>query len=264
MQINEVISLESPGLEIYASLTDNTLRNKHGKNSGLFIAESPKVIKTALKKGYEPVSLLCEKKHIIGDAAEIIASYPSIPVYTGTREILSDLTGYKLTRGVLCAMKRKPEPSYKEICNTAKRIAVIDGVCDTTNIGSIFRSAAALGIDGILLTPDSCDPLNRRSVRVSMGSVFLIPWTFVENPIEKLKELEFITVALALHSEAIPIDSKILKGLPKIAMFLGTEGDGLKKYIIDTCDYIVTIPMHNTVDSLNVSAAATLAFWELR
>lgn len=263
MAIIEIKRLEDDRVKIFSSLTEHELR-KEEKGLGIFIAESPKVIKVALEEGYEPVSLLCEKKHIEGDATEIISTNPEMPVYTGDREILAKITGYTLTRGVLCAMKRKTPIVPSEICRTGKRIAVIEAVCDTTNIGSIFRSAAALGIDGILLTPDSCDPFNRRSIRVSMGTVFKIPWTFCSNPIRILKENGFTTIALTLHKDSIPIDSPELKYIDKLAMALGTEGDGLSDHIISQCDYKVIIPMHHGVDSLNVGAAAALAFWQLR
>lgn len=263
MKIIEISSLDVPGLEIFSSLTEKALRSGEDEGKGIFIAESPKVIKVALDSGYEPLSLLCEKKHITGDALGIIESCPDLIVYTGERSILSELTGYTLTRGVLCAMKRKPMPCVEEICKNASCVAVIDGVCDTTNIGSIFRSAAALGIDAVLLSQGSCDPLNRRSVRVSMGSVFLVPWTFVKNPAEVLRKIGFSTIALALDKNSLSIDSPFLKRLSRKALFLGTEGDGLSCEVINTCDYTVRIPMYHTVDSLNVGAAAAVAFWEL-
>lgn len=263
MKIIEVRNLNDPELEVFASLTEHQLRQT-GDDNGLFIAESPKVIRVALDSGYEPLSLLCEKRHLEGDASDIIAKCPEMKVYTGSREILMKLTGYKLTRGVLCAMKRRPLPSVGEICREAHRIAVIESVCDTTNIGSIFRSAAALGLDGIILTPDSCDPFNRRSVRVSMGTVFRIPWTFDPDPITHLKENGFTTVALTLQHDSILIDSPVLKNKERLAMVLGTEGDGLSAGIIAKCDYKAIIPMFHRVDSLNVGAAAAVAFWELR
>lgn len=262
MLIKEISTLEEEGIKVYSTLTEHQLRNMRSA-LGVFIAESPKVIKVALNEGYEPISLLCEKKHIEGDAKEIILSVPDITVFTGEREILSKLTGYKLTRGVLCAMKRKPAIEPFKIYNDAKRIAVIESVCDTTNIGSIFRSAAALGIDGILLTPDSCDPLNRRSIRVSMGTVFKVPWTFCDNPIHLLKSNGFTTVALTLQKDSISINDPILKDKEKIALALGTEGDGLSNTIISSCDYKAIIPMHHNVDSLNVGAAAAIAFWQV-
>lgn len=261
MKIIELRSLEDKGVEVYSSLTEHQLRNKEGE--GIIIVESPKVIKTALEEGYEAVSLLCEKKHIEGDAAEIIGRLPELTVYTGERELLSKLTGYKLTRGVLCAMKRKMVWNVEDICKEGKRIAVLEGVCDTTNIGSIFRSAVALGIDGVLLTPDSCDPFNRRSIRVSMGSVFKVPWAFTGQPIQKLKSEGFTTVALTLHKDSVRIDSPELKRRERVALVLGTEGDGLSVNTISECDYKAIIPMYHNVDSLNVGAAAAVAFWEL-
>lgn len=260
--ITEITDIGDSRVSIFASLTDHELARTD--DNGLFVAESPKVILTALGEGYRPKALLCEQKHIDGDAAPIIAAHPEMEVFTGRREVLSAITGYKLTRGVLCAMYRNPAPAVKEICRSAHRIALIEGVCDTTNVGSIFRSAAALGIDCILLTRDSCDPLNRRSVRVSMGAVFKIPWAFADNPVDLLKENGFVTVALALTPEAIAIDSDELRKHERIAMVLGTEGNGLKRSTIARCDYQAVIPMHNGVDSLNVGAAAAVAFWQLR
>lgn len=264
MPIIEIKSLSHPGVEIFSTLTEAQLRNRLEPSKGIFIAESPKVIHVALDAGYEPLALLCEQKHINGDAASLIERCDDIPVYTGKRELLSQLTGYTLTRGVLCAMRRPQAPSVDEVCREARRIVVIDGVSDTTNIGAIFRSAAALGIDAVLLTPTSCDPLNRRAVRVSMGSVFLVPWTWLESPINSLKEQGFKTVAMALKDDSISIDDPILKEEPKLAIIMGTEGDGLSMGIIEQTDYTVRIPMSHGVDSLNVAAASAVAFWELR
>lgn len=264
MPILNIDSLDHPGVKVYASLTEAQLRNRLEPEKGIFIAESPKVIQVALSAGYIPLSLLCEEKHIKGDAAEIIRQCGDIPIYTGNRELLAALTGYTLTRGVLCAMKRPAAKNLKDICKDAHRIVVIDGVVDTTNIGAIFRSAAALGIDAVLLTPTSCDPLNRRAIRVSMGSVFLIPWTWLENPISSLQSLGFKTVAMALSEHSIPIDSPQLKKEDKLAIIMGTEGDGLSSDIISNADYVVRIPMYHHVDSLNVAAASAVAFWELR
>ena len=213
---------------------------------------------------YPTPALLCEQKHITGDAATIIGRSGDIPVYTGTRELLATLTGYTLTRGVLCAMRRPTPLSLEEVCREARRIVVIDGVVDTTNIGAIFRSAAALGIDAVLLTPTSCDPLNRRAVRVSMGSVFLVPWTWLDAPIGKLNDLGFRTAAMALTDNSIPIDNPALTAEPKLAIIMGTEGDGLSRETIAGSDYVVRIPMSHGVDSLNVAAAAAVAFWQLR
>ena len=264
MQIIEINSLSHPGVEVFATLTEAQLRNRLEPQKGIFIAESPKVIHVALNAGYEPLALLCERKHIEGDAASLIERCGDIPIYTGERELLESLTGYTLTRGVLCAMHRPAPKSVEEVCQDAKRIAVIDGVVDTTNIGAIFRSAAALGIDAVLLTPSSCDPLNRRAVRVSMGSVFLLPWTWLEAPISSLRTLGFRTVAMALSDNSVPIDHPSLKDEPQLAIVLGTEGDGLSTQVIQETDYVVRIPMWHEVDSLNVAAASDVAFWELR
>ena len=264
MQIIEINLLSHPGVEVFATLTEAQLRNRLEPQKGIFIAESPKVIHVALNAGYEPLALLCERKHIEGDAASLIERCGDIPVYTGERELLTSLTGYTLTRGVLCAMRRPAPKNVEEVCQDAKRIAVIDGVVDTTNIGAIFRSAAALGIDAVLLTPSSCDPLNRRAVRVSMGSVFLLPWTWLEAPISSLRTLGFRTVAMALSDNSVPIDHPSLKDEPQLAIVLGTEGDGLSKQVIQETDYVVRIPMWHEVDSLNVAAASAVAFWELR
>ena len=264
MQIIEINSLSHPGVEVFSTLTEAQLRNRLEPQKGIFIAESPKVIHVALNAGYEPLALLCERKHIEGDAASLIERCGDIPIYTGERELLASLTGYTLTRGVLCAMRRPAPKTVEEVCQGAKRIAVIDGVVDTTNIGAIFRSAAALGIDAVLLTPSSCDPLNRRAVRVSMGSVFLLPWTWLEAPISSLRNLGFRTAAMALSDNSVPIDHPSLKDEPKLAIVLGTEGDGLSTQVIQETDYVVRIPMHHEVDSLNVAAASAVAFWELR
>ena len=264
MPIIEIHSLTDPRIEIFSTLTEAQLRNRIESDKGLFIAESPKVINVALNAGYEPLALLCEQKHITGDAADIIERCDDIPVYTGARELLARLTGYILTRGVLCAMHRPTSKSVEEICRGARRIAVIEGVVDTTNIGAIFRSAAALGIDAILLTRNSCDPLNRRAVRVSMGSVFLIPWAWLDGSPNELHKLRFRTVAMALTEKSISIDSPILATEPKLAIVMGTEGDGLRNETITEADYVVRIPMANGVDSINVAAASAIAFWQLR
>ena len=263
-RIIEINSLTYPGIEIFSTLTEAQLRNQVETERGLFIAESPKVIRVALKAGYKPMALLCERKHIQGDAADIIKACADIPVYTGERELLSQLTGYTLTRGVLCAMYRPGPRTVGEICKDARRIVVIDGVVDTTNIGAIFRSAAALGIDAVLLTTNSCDPLNRRAIRVSMGSVFLVPWGWIEAPISSLHAFGFKTAAMALSEDSIGIDAPILKTTERLAIIMGTEGDGLPQHTIQDADYVVRIPMSHQVDSLNVAAAAAVAFWELR
>lgn len=264
MPLIEITSLAHPGVEIFGTLTEAQLRNRLEPAKGIFIAESPKVIRVALNAGYTPIALLCERKHITGDAADIVARCGDIPIYTGNREILARLTGYTLTRGVLCALRRPTEPDAEEVCRTAQRIAVIDGVVDTTNIGAIFRSAAALGMDAVLLTRNSCDPLNRRAVRVSMGSVFLVPWAWLDEPLTCLHAYGFQTAALALTDRSLPLDAPVLKGIPRLALILGTEGDGLPHETIAAADYVVRIPMAHGVDSLNVAAASAVAFWELR
>ena len=248
MPIIEITSLEHPGVEVFGTLTDAQLRNRMNAEKGIFIAESPKVIRVALNAGYQPLALLCERKHIEGDAADIIARVGNIPVYTGSRELLASLTGYTLTRGVLCAMRRPVPCSAEEICRDAHRVAVIHGVTDTTNVGAIFRSAA----------------VNRRAVRVSMGSVFLVPWTWLSHPIVSLREMGFCTAALALTDRSVSLDYPELKTIPRLALIMGTEGDGLPDEVIAEADYVVRIPMYHGVDSLNVAAASAVAFWELR
>lgn len=264
MNVVEITSLSHPGVEIFSTLTEAQLRNRLEPGKGLFIAESPKVIEVALNAGYTPIAILCENKHITGDAAKVIAMCGGIPIYTGSRQLLASLTGYTLTRGVLCAFRRPVLPSVATLSGNASRVAVIDGVTDTTNIGAIFRSAAALGIDAVFLTPTSCDPLNRRAVRVSMGSVFLVPWTWLYPPVSALKEYGFKTVALALTDRSVSIDNPELCSEPKLALILGTEGDGLAQEVIDETDYTARIPMSHNVDSLNVAAASAVAFWQLR
>lgn len=264
MPIIEISSLAHPGVEVFCTLTEAQLRNRIEPDKGLFIAESPKVINVALDAGYEPLALLCEQRHITGDAADIIGRCGDVPVYTGNRDLLATLTGYVLTRGVLCAMRRPVLQSMEEVCKDARRIVVIDGVVDTTNIGAIFRSAAALGMDAVLLTRNSCDPLNRRAVRVSMGSVFIVPWTWLDGPLSMLGELGFRTAAMALTDNSISINDPILAKEPKLAIVMGTEGDGLPRETIAEADYVVRIPMSHGVDSLNVAAAAAVAFWQLR
>ncbi len=264
MFLQEITSLDMPGVEVFGTLTEAQLRNKLEPEKGIFIAESPKVIHVALDAGYEPVSLLCEKRHIEGDAKDIIARCGDINVFTGSRELLGQLTGYTLTRGVLCAMRRPKPKSVEEICHGARRIVVIDGVVDSTNVGAIFRSAAALGIDAVLVTSTSCDPLNRRAVRVSMGSVFLVPWTRLEAPVSSLKEMGFKTVAMALRDDSVLLDDARLQAEPHLAIVMGNEGDGLPDSTIAQADYVVRIPMKHGVDSLNVAAASAVAFWALR
>ena len=264
MNIIEISSLQQEGLEVFSTLTEAQLRMELEPEKGLFIAESPKVIRVALDAGWEPTALLCERKHITGDAQDIVERVGDIPIYTGSREMLSQLTGYTLTRGVLCAMRRKTMPSVSEVVRDAHRVVVIEAVTDTTNIGAIFRSAAALGIDAVLLTRDTCDPLNRRAVRVSMGSVFLVPWTWLDGPAKSLQPLGFKTAAMALTDNSISLDDPRLKSEDKLAIIMGTEGDGLPHQTIEEADYTVRIPMAHGVDSLNVAAAAAVAFWELR
>lgn len=263
MPIIEITSLTTAGVDVFSTLTEAQLRNRMEAEKGIFIVESPKVIRVALDAGYEPVALLCERKHIEGDAADIIQRCGDIPVYTGERELLAELTGYTLTRGVLCAMRRPTPKSINDVCHNAHRIVVIDGVVDTTNIGAIFRSAAALGIDAVLLTTNSCDPLNRRAVRVSMGSVFLVPWTWIEGDVNQLHTYGFKTAAMALTDKSISLDSPVLKQEERLAIVMGTEGDGLPQETIRHADYVVRIPMAHGVDSLNVAAASAVAFWEL-
>lgn len=264
MPVIEITTLTHPGVEIFGTLTEAQLRNRLEPEKGIFIAESPKVINVALDAGYEPLALLCERKHITGDAAGIIARCGDLPLYTGERSLLSSLTGYALTRGVLCAMRRPLPPPVEKVCVEARRVVVIDGVVDTTNIGAIFRSAAALGIDAVVLTPTSCDPLNRRAVRVSMGSVFLVPWTWCDDPQTTLGALGFRTAAMALTDKSVALDDPILAAEPRLAIIMGTEGDGLPAETIGRADYVVRIPMAHHVDSLNVAAAAAVAFWQLR
>ncbi|WP_333699533.1 TrmH family RNA methyltransferase [Bacteroides congonensis] len=264
MPIIEISSLSHPGVEVFGTLTEIQLRNRIEPDKGIFIVESPKVIRRALDAGYEPLAILCEQRHIIGDAADIIERCGELPVYTGSRELLAELTGYVLTRGVLCAMRRPVSRSMEEVCQEARRIVVIDSVVDATNIGAIFRSAAALGIDAVLLTRNSCEPLNRRAVRVSMGSVFFVPWTWMDGSLSELRNLGFRTAAMALTDNSISIDNPILAVEPKLAIVMGNEGNGLPCETIAEADYVVRIPMSHGVDSLNVAAAAAVAFWQLR
>ena len=263
MNIIRITTLADERVAVFARLTEAQLRNRLHPDDALFIAESPKVIRVALGAGYEPVAMLCEGRHIAGDAADIVERLGDVPIYTGERELLARLTGYTLTRGVLCAMRRPAQPSVADVCRDARRVVVVDGVVATTNIGAIFRSAAALGMDAVLVTRNSCDPLNRRAVRVSMGTVMLVPWTWVDDDLGQLRQLGFKTVAMALTDDSIPLDSEVLKREPKLAIVMGTEGDGLPKETIASTDYVVKIPMAYGVDSLNVAAAAAVAFWEL-
>ena len=262
MSIIEITSLDDPRVSPYCALTDAQLRSRLHPDRALIVVESPKVISVAFSAGYEPVSLLCERRHISGDACDIIARSGDIPGYTGSRELLAQLTGYVLTRGVLCAMRRPQPPTVEQVCQGASRLCVIDGVVDSTNIGAIFRSAAALGMDAVLVTTNSCDPYNRRAVRVSMGSVFLVPWAWLPGSPSELANLGFKTVAMALTDNSIPLDSPILASEPRLAIVMGTEGDGLPQEHIAEADYVVRIPMSHGVDSLNVAAASTVAFWQ--
>jgi len=262
--IIEITSLDQSGVNVFSQLTEAQLRNRAEQDKGIFIAESPKVINVALDQGYQPTALLCERRHIEGDAKTLIARCGNIPVYTGSRELLGELTGYTLTRGVLCAMRRPAPLPLEAVCRNARRVVVIDGVVDTTNIGAIFRSAAALGIDAVLLTRNSCDPLNRRAVRVSMGSVFLVPWTWIDDPVDDLGRMGFLTAAMALTDDSVSLDDPRLKQAERLALIMGTEGDGLPHSTIAKTNYVVRIPMSHHVDSLNVAAAAAVAFWELR
>lgn len=266
-RIITVKDINAPELGVYASLTEAQLK----KNENLFIAESVKVIDVALDKGLVPVSFLMEERQIEGIGKELIARCPHVPVYTASRQVLSSLTGFELTRGVLCAMKRPESASLDTVLQNARRIAVLERLSDAVNVGAVFRSAAALGFDAVLLFHNCSEPLNRRTVRVSMGSVFLVPWAFFqkesfplpENAVEYLKSKGFLTAAMALENNSIGIDDPILKTKERLALFLGAEGDGLSKATIGTCDYTVKIPMHHGVDSLNVAAAAAVSFWQL-
>lgn len=264
--------ISAPELDVFARLTEAQLRNKLEPEKGIFIAESPKVIAVALDNGYEPTALLMEQKHIEGQGKEIIERCGDVPVYTAERDIMSRLTGYELTRGVLCAMRRPKMLTTEEVCENARRIAVLEGIVDATNVGAIFRSAAALGIDAVLLTPTCGDPLYRRAARVSMGTVFQVPWARIgaeagdwpEKGLDILNNLGFKTAAMALSDDSVSIDDEKLKSEDKLAIILGTEGDGLSDNTIAKCDYTVKIPMFRNVDSLNVAAASAVAFWELR
>ena len=262
-----IIDFSAPELDIYARLNENQLFRYYEPEPGLFIAESPKVIERALNAGYEPISFLVEKKHIEGEAKDVLARCSGIPVYTAESDILTQLTGFQLTRGALCAMRRRALPSLTEICSGARRIAILEQVMNPTNIGAIFRSAAALNMDAVILTPGCSDPLYRRASRVSMGTVFQIPWTVADNwpqPVmSQLKQLGFKTAAMALSDNSVSIDDEQLMSEEKLAIILGTEGDGLAETTIADCDYTVKIPMTHGVDSLNVAAASAVAFWQL-
>lgn len=266
-----ITDFDAPELDVYARLTEVQLLNREKPEEGLFIAESPKVIERALDAGYEPVSILVEEKHIDGQAKDVIARCGAIPVYTATFDVLTQLTGFQLTRGMLCAMRRPALPSVENVCAGARRIAVLENVMNPTNVGAIFRSAAALNMDAVLLTPACSNPLYRRAIRVSMGTVFQVPWTFIGEDLsqwphpgmEQLKQLGFRTAAMALCDNSVSIKDPALMAEEKLAIILGTEGDGLASCTISDCDYTVKIPMSHGVDSLNVAAASAVAFWQL-
>lgn len=264
MAVIRISSLTDPRVNLFTSLTEAQLCDRRLVAEDLFIAETGKVINVALDAGYEPVAMLTEEKHLDGIAAQVVSRVGDIPVYVGTRELLNSLTGYPLTRIVLCALRRPKLPSVEEVLKDAHRIVVIDSVTSTTNIGAIFRSAVALGVDAVLLTRTTCDPLNRRAVRVSMGTVFQAPWTWLDGPVSSLHEYGFKTAAMALTDKSIALDAPELKAADRLAIVMGTEGDGLSREVISEADYVVRIPMMHNVDSLNVAAAAAVAFWELR
>lgn len=269
--IIEITDFSAPELDIYARLTEGQLLNRHEPEKGLFIAESPKVVERALDAGCQPVSLLLERRHIAGEARSVIERCPNVPVYTADFDVLTKLTGFALTRGVLCAMHRPPLPDVKEILKNSRRIAILENIMNPTNVGAIFRSAAALNVDAVLLTPDCSNPLYRRAIRVSMGTVFQIPWTFLGNKpsqwpgpgMSLIKSFGFRTAAMALTDKSIPIHDPRLLAEEKLAIILGSEGDGLLDSTIAACDYTVRIPMSHGVDSLNVAAASAVAFWQL-
>lgn len=271
LNIIEITDFQAPELDVYARLTENQLLNRHEPEKGLFIAESPKVVERALDAGCIPVSCLVEGKHITGEAATVLNRMKNVPVYTADFEILTQLTGFQLTRGMLCAMRRPQLPTVNTICANASRIVILENIMNPTNVGAIFRSAAALNMDAILLTPDCSNPLYRRAIRVSMGTVFQIPWTFFdktqvhwsESGTDYLHKAGFKTAAMALCDDSLSIDDPKLLSQEKLAIVLGSEGDGLAPSTIASCDYTVKIPMSHGVDSLNVAAASAVAFWQL-
>ena len=271
-QMIEITDFDAPELDVYARLTENQLINRHEPEKGMFIAESPKVIERALDAGYMPVSILTEKRHIEGEGQKILARCGEIPVYTAEFDVLTKLTGFQLTRGMLCVMYRQPLPSVRSVCKGAKRIAVLENVVNPTNVGAIFRSAAALGMDAVLLTTGCSNPLYRRAIRVSMGTVFQVPWTYLggaaaqwpEKGLQRLRAQGFRSAAMALTDRSVSIDDENVMCEPRLAIVLGTEGDGLLPQTIAQCDYTVRIPMSHGVDSLNVAAASAVAFWQLR
>ncbi len=263
-RIKEITDFLAPELDVYARLTEAQLLNKEFPEKGLFIAESPKVIERALDAGYEPVSCLMEKRHIEGEGKEILHRIKDIPIFCAEFDILTQLTGFKLTRGMLCAMKRKALPDVRELCENKRRIVILDKVMNPTNVGAIIRSAAALGMDAVLLTPGCSDPLYRRAARVSMGTVFQIEWTFLQDDsLDEIKALGFKTVAMALKDDSISVDDPRLTAEERLAVIMGTEGDGLSDKTISDCDFTVKIPMYHGVDSLNVAAASAVAFYQL-
>lgn len=270
-RIIPIMDFMAPELDVYARLSENQLYHLYEPDAGIFIAESPNVIERALNAGYEPLSFLAETRKLYGDAQRILMRCEHTPVYTAEFEILTRLTGFALTRGLLCAMRRKPLPTLEAVCAGARRIAVMERVMNPTNVGAIFRSAAALGMDAVLLTPGCSDPLYRRAARVSMGTVFQIPWTFLDEKIcswpeegqKNLRKLGFRTAAMALKQDSVSVDHPALMAEDRLAVVLGTEGDGLSETTIADCDYTVMIPMSHGVDSLNVAAASAVAFWEL-
>ena len=268
--IIEITDFEAPELDVFTRLTENQLLNRHEPEKGIFIAESPKVIERALAAGCRPAAFLAEKGRVRGETWKIVERFPELPVFTAEFEVLSKMTGYNLTRGMLCAMYRPVPKTIEEVAQGARRLAILENVVNPTNVGAIFRSAAALNIDAVILTPDCSNPLYRRAIRVSMGTVFQIPWAFVdkelswpEEGVKKLKSLGFRTAALALSDDSVSIDDPKLMSEEKLALILGTEGDGLAKATIADCDYTVRIPMSHGVDSLNVAAASAVAFWQL-
>ncbi len=265
LNLMQITDFNAPELDVYARLTEAQLLNRHCLKEGLFIAESPKVIGRALDAGYVPVSFLVEERLLRGETLQVLERCPGIPVYTAAFDLLTQLTGYQLTRGMLCAMRRRELPAVETVCTGASRVAVLEDVMNPTNLGAIFRSAAALGMDAVLLTPACSDPLYRRSARVSMGTVFQVPWTYLdEDWQEHLQTLGFQTAAMALTDDSLPVTDPRLSAEEKLAVILGTEGEGLRQSTIDASDYTVKIPMYHGVDSLNVAAASAVAFWELR
>lgn len=269
-RVIRITDFHAPELDVYARLREIQLLNRHEPEKGIFIAESPRVIERALDAGYMPLSFLAEERYLEKEAKELLAEYKEIPVYTADMEVLVQITGYKLTRGMLCAMRRPAQRTAEEVCTDARRIAVLENVVNPTNVGAVFRSAAALNMDAVLLTPDCSDPLYRRSIRVSMGTVFQIPWAYLDGRdvwprkgMELLNKLGFRTVAMALKEDSVSIDDPQLLSEEKLAVILGTEGDGLAESTISDCDYRVRIPMAHGVDSLNVAAASAVAFWVL-